>query len=129
MKAFTDIEQCKKLEEILPIESADMMYIPIMDIDSMDNVGFYEIPQCHPFSEVKNCKVKHLPCWSLAALLNYIKDKCGYFHVYISSTFDGMANKLKNVNRLSTDIYDVYENELVDACYEMILKLNEQKLL
>ncbi len=39
MKAFTDVEQSKKLAEILPIESADMYF--------NDNE----------------------PCWSLAALL------------------------------------------------------------
>ncbi len=66
----------------------------------------------------------------IAALLDYIKDKCNYFElVYLNNTFDGRANKLENVYRLSTDIYDVYEKEAIDACYEMIIKLHEQNLL
>lgn len=124
MKAFTDLKQSKKLAEFLPIESAD---------------GFYEA-QINPFTnkwedilfvgnEWASGEVV-IPAWSIATLLNYIKDKCGYFElVYLSSTFDGRANRLKNVHRLSCDVYDVYENELIDACYEMILKLNELKLL
>ena len=40
MKAYTDLEQSKKLAKILPLESADMTYRPIMDIDSMSNSGF-----------------------------------------------------------------------------------------
>lgn len=31
MKSYTDIEQSKKLAEILPIESADMRYAPFGD--------------------------------------------------------------------------------------------------
>lgn len=33
MKAYTDIEQSKKLAEILPIESADMYYFRQIDND------------------------------------------------------------------------------------------------
>ena len=116
MKAYTDIEQSKKLAEILPIESADMYYthgVTVPDVMTCSKQDY----RCYTI------------CWSLAALLNYIKDKCGYFElVYLSSTFDGRANKLENVYRLSTDVYDVYQKESVDACYEMILKLHEEKI-
>jgi hypothetical protein len=119
MKAFTDISQSKKLAEILPMESADMRYDEYTShIDGTPKVGY------------KEGITEGIPCLSLAALLNYIKDKCGYFElVYLNSTFDGRANKLENVYRLSTDVYDIYEKEAVDACVEMILKLNELKLL
>ena len=33
MKTFTDLEQSKKLTEILPLESADMGYIPSAEDD------------------------------------------------------------------------------------------------
>ena len=122
MKAYTNIEQSKKLAEILPLESADMHYSKYDTIHANTLYGSCDI-------EYFNIR-EYIPCWSLAALLNFIKNKCGYFElVYLSSTFDGRANKLENVYRLSTDIYDVYKNELIDACVEMILKLNEQKLL
>ena len=40
---------------------------------------------------------------------------------------DMCAKRLQLQERIGTDIYDVYEDELIDACYEMII--NEQKLL
>ena len=119
MKAYTDIEQSKKLTKILPLESADMSYDWFI-------IGkeYSSIPQCRKFID------DELPCWSLTALLDYIKDKCGYFElVYLSSTIDGRVNRLENVYRFSTDVYDVYKKEAIDACYEMVLKLHEQKLL
>lgn len=138
MKAYTDLEQSRKLAEILPIESADMRYGYIAPYDYSDRMydgGYDEIPYPKDFL-IKNQNFSadeydaELPCWSLAALLNYIKDKCGYFElIYLSSTFDGRANQLENVYRLSTDMYDVYEKEVIDACVEMIIKLHEQKLL
>ena len=122
MKAYTDINQSKKLAEILPIESADMVYY----CNKSNNTPISQCPFVRSFKETD--VFSYLYCWSLAALLNYIKDKCGYFElVYLSSTSDG--NKLENVHRLSTDLYDVYENELIDACYKMIIKLHEQKKL
>ena len=72
MKSYTDLEQSRKLAEILPLESADMIYIPMMDIDSMSNSGFFDIPECYPFNEFKDSDTKPLPCWSLAALLEYM---------------------------------------------------------
>jgi hypothetical protein len=36
MKSYTDLEQSKKLEEMLPPESADMVWISIEDDESFD---------------------------------------------------------------------------------------------
>ena len=136
MKAYTDIPQSKKLAEILRLESADMHYnnVSIKGINYVDEHRAELMEYNRAIKVLSKYSINPLfeviPCWSLTALLNYIKDKCGYFElVYLSSTFDGRANKLENVYRLSTDVYDVYENELIDACYEMILKLHELKLL
>ena len=133
MKAYTDIEQSKKLAEILPIDSADAcwtnhLFSNILSTLRIESTSPTEYKNLLDYYYVQGYLIE--PAWSLAALLNYIKDKCGYFElVYLSSTIDGRANILKNVYRLSTDVYDVYENELIDACYEMILKLHKQKLL
>lgn len=119
MRAFTNLNQSKVLAEILPVESADMCYSPHGDK--------YRLLPCSDFEVWKD---KAMPAWSLAALLDVIKDKCGYFElVYLKRTSDGRANPLEDVYRLSTDVYDVYKAEPVDACYEMILILHEQKLL
>lgn len=137
MKSYTDLEQSKKLTEILPRERADMVLLHEEPYETSDSKfdGLHQA-LCVSFCQYdkswrqKYRNISYFPCWSLAALLNYIKDKCGYFElVYLNSTFDGRANKLENVYRLSTDVYDIYEKEAVDACVEMILKLNELKLL
>lgn len=133
MKAYTDIEQSKKLAEILPIESADMHYTVVGDAV----IGDYQTGISNARSVAKAWKKnpeefvkKVIPCWSLAALLSLIKDKCGYFEfVYLKRTCDGRANPLEDVYRLSTDVYDVYNKEAIDACYVMILKLHELNLL
>lgn len=111
-KTHTTIKQSMELAKILPFESADMFF---------------------PYNEEdvkRTWELKGIPCWSLAALLSIIKDKCGYFEfVYLKRTYDGRANPLEDVYRLSTDVYDVYNKEAIDACYELILKLHELKML
>lgn len=122
-KICTDIEQSKKLIELgIDVITADMDYVQFANnpkkYDCVVNMWNNE----HEFDWI--------PAWSLTALLNVVKDKCGYFElVYLKRTSDGRANPLEDVYRLSTDVYDVYDKEEVDACYKMILKLHEQKLL
>ena len=123
-KAYTSLEQSKKLAEILPLESADMTLVSLFELD---NVTPKHCATLIPYTIFSGIGV---PCWSLTALLNYIKDKCGYFElVYLSSTYDGRANKLKNVYRLSIDLHDVYEEEVIDACVKMIVWLKENNKL
>jgi hypothetical protein len=127
MKSYTDLEQSKKLANILPTESADMFYCYGMDIHTK-KWDYDIVPTIIDTSN--QIDIGDIPCWGLAALLSLIKDKCGYFEfVYLKRTFDGRANPLEDVYRLSTDVYDVYNKEAVDACVEMIEKLHEQKLL
>ena len=120
MKSYTDIEQSKKLTEILPLESADMEYMFLKkDGSKVSNVpfvkdGFEEPECCYTF----------IPCWSLAALLGVLPrvdiekgirfDNTYYFQVtaYIGDGYIG----------------DRFDNP-VNACYEMILKLHELNLL
>lgn len=121
MKAFTDIEQSKKLAEILPIGSADMRYAPFGDT--------------HPWVWDDNLLENGAtPCWSLAALLNYLRE------IDFFPEID--ADELSVT--MNIDYYDNEEAELlslaavhnikikaetfIDACYEMILKLKENEL-
>lgn len=125
-KMYTDIDQSKKLEKILPLESADMAWYSSY---AKDGYSIRILNDAYPLDIIGEVH-DDIPCWSLAALLNYIKDKCVYSElIYLKSTYDSKENKLENIYRFSTDIYDVYEKEAVDACYEMIIKLYEQKLL
>ena len=109
-KSFTSLEQSKKLAEILPLESADMCYpLPCEEGDKplLEEGGFGSIP-----------------CWSLASLIEAmpeilietVKAQDGYDGYYYFVTYED-------------EIGVPYEKELIDACYEMILKLYELNLL
>lgn len=116
IKSYTDLQRSEKLAEILPLESADMFYIagkgePVFignkmvacDEDDYDCLGGPDVL-----------------CWSLAALLSVLpngivmnKDsQTGRYH--FSSKYIGT--------------YVTADNP-VDACYEMVLKLHELKML
>lgn len=105
IKAYTDIEQSKELAEILPIESADMYY----------SCGAVAPDVMTSSKQDYKC---YTACWSLAALLDYLSAN---LHVDIKY--------LDNYWELDCRVQVTYGKELVDACYEMILKLHEQKLL
>ena len=135
MKAFTDLEQSKKLAEILPLESADM-YWWYSDkryyIEAMDDGDFNE-------------EEGHIRAWSLAALLAILPNEiltderfeCHY-QIDIRKYDGGDKTTLYQIaygnNRGFSgswhDMINTGEKEsLIDACYEMILNLNKSKLL
>ena len=103
MKAYTDLNQSKKLAEILPLESADMYYWCGEDL----RIGDYRAMD----------KDFDIPCWSLATLLGILS----------SSTLDSSDDhhyRLHCMKRFT----EWYDNP-IDAVYEMVLKLNETNSL
>lgn len=116
MKAYTDLEQSKKLAEILPVESADLYYWCDIDL------------------RFGGCKAMDLefdtPCWSLAALIGVLPsvitregkrmflalEKAGAYNLYY-----------KSPDRLG-ELWETKE-EAIDSCVEMILLLHELKYL
>jgi len=113
MKSYTDLEQSKKLAEILPLESADMFYVHTTDLEGDEHYDIdFRINQ--PLFEDDVC------AWSLAALLSVLPD------VSLNTFKDGKWNAM--VQHDGKMIY-VDKDNPVDACYEMILKLHEQELL
>ena len=111
-KICTSIEQIKKLVEILPIESADMHY----DKHSLENY-YCPIPLIGKYSAIHD----QIPCWSLAALLDMMQD-----NIKIEKILFDQSNMF-TYSIVGYDYgYRTYEHEnLIDACYEMIVKLNE----
>lgn len=107
MKAYTDIEQSKKLAEILPIESADMFY---RDSDSNDVKLMWE----HIAPKVTT------PCWSLAALLDVIKPFNENTYT-IKGTLDGGA--IISFDEVTSVMFQ--EEEIIDAVFEMVVWLKE----
>ena len=130
IKSYTDIEESKKLTEILPTETAD---------------GFYEA-QHNPLTDKWEyilftgnewaSEEVVIPCWSLAALLSVLsvwavlyketdEHKMYYtgehrIYYYVEAYMKRMG---KEIN-LSTKFH---ENS-VDACYEMIIELHKRKI-
>lgn len=128
MKSFTDIEQSEKLVEILPIESADMTWK--MVYGKRFDFPYYEEIILTPYKLFSGLGV---PCWSLSALLNYLRE-IDFFpdtdadeHSVTMSInyYDEDEGKLLNpVHNIKVEA-----ESFVDACYEMILKLHELKML
>lgn len=116
IKICTDLNQSKKLVEILPLESADMYYHPYPNDED-----WYDIPN---FGEA-NLKYNQLPCWSLSSLLNVLpfsqlsKDNLG------SGRIGWMLRAFPDNCRYDSFWHD----DPIDACIEIIEKLYEQKLL
>lgn len=110
MKAYTDIEQSKKLSEILPPESADMFYSK----HSLENY-YVPIPIIGKYSDIQN----QMPCWSSSALLEVIRNN-GRYELYM---YEG--GYYFEANGFMTESYF----NSVDACVEMVLRLHEQNIL
>ena len=118
MKSYTDIEQSKKLAEILPIETADMFLaingtIPMVSKYIDDG-----------FITADNTAV---PCWSLSALLSVLPTIDDGFEPQLHRSLDKYRCTYEGEED-SSGLWRVANNP-VDACAEMILKLHELKLL
>ena len=113
IKSFTDLQQSNELAEILPLESADMFLamngtIPVMSKYIDD--GFVTADDTA------------IPCWSLAALLSVLdfpsltqnREDEWEVHVFDHDNDDYIEKTASNP---------------IDACYGMIICLNELKLL
>ena len=123
MKSYTDLEQSKVLAKMLPIESADMYWD-------------YDVQKHEDYPMIMDDQFDNLciPAWSLAALLDVLEseidgeegetyklniEKDGtWWNVWYREQYD-------EANPIETESTE----EPIDACVEMILKLNEENLL
>ena len=135
IKSYTDLEQSKKLAKILPLESADMLW------------GYYYngknhcIPNIRPFRDMHdNIPKGYTPAWSLAALLGVLPPYLYEWEKGIDfSLYPSVAKKRwwcagyisQDLSPENKDKFTLitHADNPVDACYEMILKLNELKML
>ena len=114
IKSYTDLEQSKKLAEILPLESADMRYQ--VHYDNKNNIKY--IPRFISTIIPLRCDI---PCWSLSALLGVMPEIQGVKPVI------ALDDNYITYPHMS-DLYTKADN-LVDACVAMIEKLHELKML
>ena len=126
MKAYTDLEQSKKLAEFLPLETADMHW----EYDFTEHECVIKVMDKH-FDDT--C----IPAWSLSALLEQIpsdiktKDGCDYTLEIEKCDAEHLPcglNYHDNWGR-GEDIITHYYDNFIDSSYEMIVKLHELKLL
>lgn len=114
IKSYTDIEQSKKLAEILPLESADMYYMETSPNNyTVGILQRLERDMLHNQAEY----YKMFPCWSLTALLNVLP----------SATLDSSNDHHFRIHCMKR--YTEWYDNAVDACVEMIVKLHELKIL
>lgn len=133
MKAYTDIEQSKKLIKILPIESADMyyqyalpksdkiMHNPILG-NPINALEWYNKGYTHFGKEPLTLNEYCIPCWSLAALLDVIKPINENTYT-IRGTLDGGA--LISFDEITNVMFQ--EEEIIDAAFEMVCWLKGNK--
>ena len=130
MKAYTDLNQSKKLAEILPIESADMYYFRQIDDDYFPpNVeSICPIPL---FKDGREDFKYDIPCWSLSALVEVIPKRIKEYNVLRTdlSIIDFSIWYDELGYGVNTELPDITMKCPVDACYKMIVTLNELKIL
>ena len=112
IKSYTDLEQSKKLAEILPLESADMCFANDGTAIKID-ANSYNVRK-HMWKDIQL-----IPCWSLAALLSVLPDYT------MQTNTDG---KVFVVCESKKPMVYAYDNP-VDACVAMVEKLHELNLL
>ena len=120
MKAYTDLSQSKRLAEFLPVESADMSWVS-------NGLG-------KPFARtipIKGDPEELCGCWSLAALLDvlprFIEFKGDKYYLRFMKEYVEYAND--EISITGRCLHTTGNDNLVDACVEMIEKLHEQKML
>ena len=136
IKSYTNLEQSKKLAEILPIESADMCltfvnnrWNPVWgkadDIYQLHKDNYEPDYTKDEYIDFDEYEPKVIGCWSLAALISVLPGT-------ITSN-DGIAFELnikKNIIEYSNpSLYLVYKSvksdNLIDGCYEMVVWLKQ----
>ena len=110
-KDYTSVEQSQKLIKLgIDKTTSDMHY----DKHPLENY-YSPIPIIGKYSEIHD----QLPCWSLSALLEILPPGKILLH-----DKGGLGYKCI-CNNIDTDFHD----NPVDACFEMIVELNELKML
>ena len=121
IKNFTSVEQSKKLAEILPLESADMCYRAYREEGGILD---YFATLC-PYLLASWVGI---PCWSLTALLGVLPDELEDNH-FLTLSKEGAEYCCCYEDINGNSFRHTFADNPVDACYEMIIRLNELKVL
>ena len=131
IKSYTDLEQSKKLAEILPIESADIVlpfrptkndeYIPGYVVSRNYVEVYNEMMKLPGMGKEDVCQLIQ-PTWSLAALLGVLPKIINNETLFIETSAALWHIGYRN-------IYTARADNPVDACVAMIEKLHELNIL
>ena len=139
-KICTDLSQSQKLLKLgIPLETADMCWTNHLFGNILSSMRIESTPP----NEYKNLLDKFVvrgyliePAWSLSALLELMP-----FHIIDNNVRYGFKQWKGFDSKGETYCFEYVSNDgiclsethhlnnPIDACYEMIIKLNEQKLL
>ena len=117
IKSYTDLQQSKKLAEILPLESADMKWFfwkEEIDAPKPPTFGYSKTAA----ESYKNTEAVYLPCWSLTALFNIFPNE----NMLVKTT-DG------KYYCLAKDVMTMHYDNPIDACVATIEYLHKLKML
>ena len=139
IKSYTDFEQSRKLSEFLPVETADMCWTNHYygELRSSLRVSSKSIEEyknmLESFHDSTDADVFY-PCWSLAALLDILPDelKDDDGDIYRNLAYHLKGKYTVHYPRLTTlwpSIYTEKADNLVDACYKLIVKLHDDNIL
>ena len=115
IKSYTDLSQSKKLAEILPLESADMVWGYQKD-RFVGEPDYLNNPQ---FGHVID--KRDIACWSLSALLGVLPEIQG------GKPIIALDDNYITYPHMS-DLHTKADNP-IDACVAMMEKLHELKML
>jgi hypothetical protein len=129
IKAYTTIEQSRKLATILPLESADMYY------ECTKEEPEYKVHVGRSIAIAYNlfsCRNGHtIPCWSLASLIvilpQFIEFKGDKYYLRFMNDYVEYAHD--EISITGRYLHTTGNDNLVDACVDMIEKLDELNLL
>ena len=118
IKSYTDLKQSKVLSKILSDESADMYW--------WYNGQKYYVETI----EHNDFQKRDIHCWSLAALLSVLPKHIGSSVLRMNMSENDFNLWFEDLSGTVDEILpDITKYNPIDACYEMILKLNKLKML
>jgi hypothetical protein len=141
IKSYTDLQQSKKLAEILPLESADYCW----GIDD-ETLHYNNSPYPCAWKDY-TCKEYYIPCWSLAALMNLLPSEFTEKGKYSETTYHIDIRKYAltedvDLYQIAYGNYKFYEDgnsswkdmintgekeNLIDAVFQMVIWLKENE--
>lgn len=126
IKSYTDLNQSKKLAEILPLESADMWWLYVTS-QGKHIAMMYEEPDPHYLARMESYGIKDaaIRCWSLTALLNVLPNGTDV----VKEEADTENERYMCTVLIKDYLITTFANNPVDACVDAVIKLHNLKML